>query len=60
MKRMKIQVIQTFQVHLQKGKYSINNSGAYRKCTVPYEAIKLYSLNHPSLPASTIIKYGQH
>ena len=40
----------------KREKYSINNSGAYRKCTVPYEAIKLYSLNHPSLPASTIIK----
>lgn len=40
----------------KREKYSINNSGAYRKCTVPYEAIKLYSLSHPSLPASTIIK----
>ena len=40
----------------KREKYSINNSGAYRKCTVPYEAIKLYSLNPPSLPASTIIK----
>lgn len=40
----------------KREKYSINNSGAYRKCTVPYETIKLYSLNHPSLPASTIIK----
>lgn len=40
----------------KREKYSINNSGAYRKCTVPYEAIKLYSINHPSLPASTIIK----
>jgi hypothetical protein len=41
---------------LKREKYSINNSGTYRKCTVPYEAIKLYSLSHPSLPASTIIK----
>ena len=40
----------------KREKYSINNSGAYRKCTVPYEAIKLYSLSHPTLPASTIIK----
>ena len=40
----------------KREKYSINNSGAYGKCTVPYEAIKLYSLSHPTLPASTIIK----
>ena len=31
----------------KREKYSINNSGAYRKCTVPYEAIKLYSLSQP-------------
>lgn len=41
---------------LKREKYSINNSGAYGKCAVPYEAIKLYSLRHPTLPASTIIK----
>lgn len=41
---------------LKREKYSINNSGAYGKCAVPYEAIKLYSLSHPTLPASTIIK----
>ena len=41
---------------LKREKYSINNSGAYGKCAVPYEAIKLYSSNHPTLPASTIIK----
>ena len=40
----------------KREKYSINNSGAYGKCAVPYEAIKLYSLSHPTLPASTIIK----
>ena len=40
----------------KREKYSINNSGAYGKCAVPYEAIKLYSLRHPTLPASTIIK----
>ena len=40
----------------KREKYSINNSGAYGKCAVPYEAIKLYSSNHPTLPASTIIK----
>ncbi len=41
---------------LKREKYSINNSGAYGKCAVPYEAIKLYSSSHPTLPASTIIK----
>lgn len=41
---------------LKREKYSINNSGTYGKCAVPYEAIKLYSLSHPTLPASTIIK----
>lgn len=41
---------------LKREKYSINNSGAYGKCAVSYEAIKLYSLSHPTLPASTIIK----
>ena len=41
---------------LKREKYSINNSGAYGKCAVPYEAIKQYSLSHPTLPASTIIK----
>lgn len=41
---------------LKRKKYSINNSGAYGKCAVPYEAIKLYSSSHPTLPASTIIK----
>ena len=40
----------------KREKYSINNSGAYGKCAVPYEAIKLYSSSHPTLPASTIIK----
>ena len=40
----------------KREKYSINNSGAYGKCAVPYEAIKQYSLSHPTLPASTIIK----
>ena len=40
---------------LKREKYSINNSGAYGKCAVPYEAIKLYSLSHPTLPASSII-----
>ena len=40
----------------KREKYSINNSGAYGKCAVPYEAIKLYSLSHPTLPAATIIK----
>lgn len=41
---------------LKREKYSINNSGAYGKCAVPYEAIKLYSSSHPTLPTSTIIK----
>ena len=41
---------------LKREKYSINNSGVYGKCAVPYEAIKLYSSSHPTLPASTIIK----
>ena len=41
---------------LKREKYSINNSGAYGKCAVPYEAIKQYSLSNPTLPASTIIK----
>ena len=41
---------------LKREKYSINNSGAYGKCAVPYEAIKQYSSRHPTLPASTIIK----
>ena len=41
---------------LKREKYSINNSGAYGKCAVPYEAIKLYSSSHPTLPASNIIK----
>ena len=41
---------------LKREKYSINNSGAYGKCAVPYEAIKQYSSSHPTLPASTIIK----
>lgn len=41
---------------LKREKYSINNSGTYGKCAVPYEAIKLYSSSHPTLPASTIIK----
>lgn len=41
---------------LKREKYSINNNGAYGKCAVPYEAIKLYSSSHPTLPASTIIK----
>ena len=40
----------------KREKYSINNSEAYGKCAVPYEAIKQYSLSHPTLPASTIIK----
>lgn len=40
----------------KREKYSINNSGAYGKCAVPYEAIKQYSSSHPTLPASTIIK----
>ena len=33
---------------LKREKYSINNSGAYGKCAVPYEAIKLYSSSHPT------------
>ena len=41
---------------LKREKYSINNSGTYGKCAVPYEAIKLYSSSHPTLPASNIIK----
>lgn len=36
---------------LKREKYSINNSGVYGKCAVPYEAIKLYSSSHPTLPS---------